>query len=115
MDGMIAITSDAAKEFKTFSEKEGKNGSGLRLFVAGMGCGGPQFGMAFEDKPKEDDIVVESEGVKLYVDKGFESFFNGATVEYQETEHGSGFIITNPNTPTTGSGCGSGSGCNSCG
>jgi iron-sulfur cluster assembly accessory protein len=108
---MIAITAKAAEEFKSFSEKEGKNGSGLRLFVAGMGCGGPQYGMAFEETPKEEDIVVESAGVKIYVDKGFESFFDGATVDYQETEHGSGFLISNPKAPQT-SGCGSG--CSSC-
>ncbi len=109
---MIAITKKAAEEFKTFRDKEGKNGSGLRVFLAGMGCGGPQYGMAFEDSPKEEDIVIESEGIKVYVDKGFESFFDGATLDYQETEHGSGFLITNPNTPS-GGGCGSG--CNSCG
>jgi iron-sulfur cluster assembly accessory protein len=109
---MISITKNAVKEFKAFSEKEGKNGSGLRLFVAGMGCGGPQYGMAFEDKAKEEDIVVEKNGVKIYVDKGFESFFDGATVDYQETDHGAGFLITNPKA-SPAAGCGSG--CNSCG
>ncbi len=109
---MISITPKAAEEFKTFRDKEGKNGSGLRLFVAGMGCGGPQYGMAFEEEAKEEDHIVEKDGVKIYFDKGFESFFDGATVDYQENEHGSGFLITNPNTPAP-SGCGSG--CNSCG
>jgi iron-sulfur cluster assembly accessory protein len=108
---MISITPKAVQEFKTFSEKEGKTDSGLRLFVAGSGCGGPQYGMAFENEAKKEDIVVDSEGIKIFVDKGFESFFQGATVDYQETEHGSGFLITNPNSPAGGS-CGSGcSGC----
>jgi iron-sulfur cluster assembly accessory protein len=109
---MISITEKASEEFKVFRNKEGKNGSGLRLFVAGMGCGGPQYGMAFEEKTKEGDIVIEKDGIKIYVDKGFESFFEGATVDYKETEHGSGFLITNPNSPSE-SGCGSG--CSSCG
>jgi iron-sulfur cluster assembly accessory protein len=109
---MISITSKAANEFKVFSEKEGKNGSGLRVFLAGMGCGGPQYGMAFEESPKKEDIVVKKEGITIYVDKGFESYFEGATIDYQETEHGSGFLITNPDAPAP-SGCGSG--CNSCG
>ena len=109
---MISITSKAAEEFKAFSKKEGKNGSGLRVFIAGMGCGGPQYGMAFEEKAKDGDIIVETEGVKIYVDKGFESFFDGATIDYQETDFGAGFLITNPNA-STGSGCSSG--CSGCG
>ena len=109
---MISITEKAAEEFKTYSEKEGKNNSGLRLFVAGMGCGGPQYGMAFEEESKDEDLVIESNGVKLIVAKDFESVFDGATVDYQTSEHGSGFLITNPNAAPA-SGCGSG--CNSCG
>ena len=109
---MISITEKAAEEFKAFSEKEGKNGSGLRLFVAGMGCGGPQYGMAFEEESKDEDLVIESNGVKLIVAKDFESVFDGAIVDYQVTEHGSGFLITNPNAAPA-SGCGSS--CNSCG
>jgi iron-sulfur cluster assembly accessory protein len=110
--GMISITKKAAEEFKVFSEKEGKNGSALRVFVAGFGCGGPQYGMAFEEEAKKDDIVVEGEGIKIFVDKSFESFFDGATLDYQETEYGSGFLITNPNAPS-GGGCGPS--CSSCG
>ncbi|RMF91360.1 MAG: iron-sulfur cluster assembly accessory protein [Methanobacteriota archaeon] len=109
---MISITPKAAEEFKAFREKEGKNGAGLRVFLAGMGCGGPQYGMAFEDEKKEGDIVVEAEGITIYVEKGFESFFNGATIDYQETEYGSGFLITNPNVPA-GGGCGPS--CSGCG
>jgi len=109
---MISITKRAADEFKALREREGKNDSGLRVFLAGFGCGGPQYGMAFEDERKEGDIVVEKEGITIYVDKGFESFFNGATIDYQETEHGSGFLITNPNAPASG-GCGPG--CSGCG
>ncbi|MFQ5800358.1 MAG: HesB/IscA family protein [Candidatus Hydrothermarchaeales archaeon] len=108
---MISITPKAAEEFKTLCEKEGKNGSALRVFVAGFGCSGPQYGMAFEEEAKDDDIVVESEGIKIFVGKGFESFLDGATVDYQENEYGSGFLITNPNALADGcgpscSGCG---------
>lgn len=109
---MISITSKAAEEFKSFRDKEGKKESGLRVFLAGMGCGGPQYGMSFEETKKDEDIVLEKEGITIYVDKGFESFFDGATIDFQETEYGSGFLITNPNSQA-GSSCGSG--CNSCG
>lgn len=109
---MISITTKAAEEFKSFRDKEGKNSSGLRVFLAGMGCGGPQYGMSFEDAQKDEDIVLEKEGIKIYLDKGFESFFDGATIDYQDTEYGSGFLITNPNA-SAGGGCSTG--CNSCG
>ncbi len=68
---MISITTKALAEFKVFREKEGKKKSGLRVFLAGMGCGGPQYGMAFEEEAKKEDMVVEEDGVKIYVDKGF--------------------------------------------
>src|SRR5512141_3206091 len=41
---------------------------GLRVFVAGGGCSGLQYGMAFEAKARDFDTVVEQGGVQLCVD-----------------------------------------------
>jgi iron-sulfur cluster assembly protein len=42
---------------------------GLRVFVYPGGCSGMSYGMAFEDQPADDDMTIEVQGVKLYVDE----------------------------------------------
>ena len=43
---------------------------GLRVFVSGGGCSGMQYGMAMESEPREFDTIVDSNGVKVFNDRG---------------------------------------------
>jgi iron-sulfur cluster insertion protein len=83
---------------------------GLRIFISGQGCSGFQYGMGFERKPTETDMVFESEGLKVIVDEGSLQFMNGATINYIDDERGKGFLVDNPNAASAcsceGSGCG---------
>lgn len=98
----------------------------LRVFVAGGGCSGLQYGMAFEAQPEDFDTVVETDGVRLVVDPTSLLYLRGANIDYVDDLMGGGFRIDNPNAVSTcgcghsfrtegGSSAASGGGCSSCG
>ncbi len=101
---MVSITEDAATELKKILEKEDKVGNGLRIFIAGAGCSGPQYGIGLEEKPQEDDIVFESHGIKIFVTEDVAKGLDGSIVGYEPTPQGPAFVITNPNVSSCCSG-----------
>ncbi len=106
---MITVTPTAAVEVRRFMEQEGltdEQGGGLRVSVQPGGCSGFKYGLLIEEQPGEDDVVLASEGVKVYVDPFSAQYLNGTTIDYVSSMQGSGFTFTNPNS-TGGCGCGS--------
>ena len=77
----------------------------LRVFVSGGGCSGMQYGMAFEETPKDFDRVVDVDGVRLIVDPTSLMYLDGATIDFVDSLMGGGFRIENPNAIST-CGCG---------
>ena len=78
----------------------------LRVFVAGGGCSGFQYGFTFDEKLEDGDTHVENCGVTLVVDPMSFQYLMGAEIDYKEDLEGAQFIIRNPNATTT-CGCGS--------
>lgn len=78
---------------------------GLRVFVAGGGCSGMQYGMAIEKEPGEFDAVFEQEGVRVFIDPTSMMYLSGSTIDYIDNLMGGGFRIDNPNAVST-CGCG---------
>ena len=105
---MIEVTEKAAAELKALLEQEGKPDLALRIFVAGVACSGVQYGLALDEEVKEDDVTMESNGIKLVMAKDIERNFSEGSIDYIEDENGKGFLIRNPN---TGGGCGTCGGC----
>ncbi|MDO8487997.1 MAG: iron-sulfur cluster assembly accessory protein [bacterium] len=69
---------------------------GLRVFVAGGGCSGLQYRMAFEAQPGPMDNVFEAGGVRVFVDPTSLMHLAGSTVDYVDNLMGGGFKIDNP-------------------
>jgi iron-sulfur cluster assembly protein len=102
---LLSITPAAAdKLLKLLAEKNIPH-YGLRVFVAGGGCSGMQYGMAFEQEARDFDSVVEQHGVKLFVDPTSAQYLADATIDYVDNLMGGGFRIENPNAVAT-CGCG---------
>ncbi len=125
---MITLTDKAAAELQDLITSQEKQGSALRVWVAGGGCSGLSYGMALDDSAPEDgDNVFEQNGVKIYVDALSLNYMDGASVDYVDDVLGGGFKIENPNAVSscgcgssfktadgaeaTGGGCGGGCGC----
>ena len=86
--------------------EEGDPNLKLRIFVTGGGCSGFQYGFAFDDVTKEDDLTVEVGAIKVLVDNSSLQYVLGAEIDYEESLEGSRFVIKNPNAAST-CGCGS--------
>ena len=106
---MITVSEMAASKAKVVLEQRGRPDGALRLFVAGGGCSGPQFGMALAGDAEADDTELEFGGVRFLVDNESAPYLEGAEVDYVEDVLKSGFTIYNPN--FQGGGCGGGCSC----
>jgi iron-sulfur cluster assembly accessory protein len=102
---MISVSPLAASKIADLLAEEKKTDSGLRVFVQGGGCSGFQYGMLIEETPADADQVIESNGIKLYVDPISARYLEGAEVDYVDNFAGGGFTIKNPNAVST-CGCG---------
>lgn len=87
-------------------EEEDNKNLKLRVFVAGGGCSGFQYGFTFDESQEEDDIVLRYTGTTVLIDPMSLQYLNGANIDYQEKLEGSQFVINNPNVTST-CGCGS--------
>jgi iron-sulfur cluster assembly protein len=103
---LVKITDKAAeKALALLAARELPDGA-LRVFVAGGGCSGYQYGMALARSAEEDDIVLERLGVRILVDPESAQYLEGAEIDYVEDVMKSGFSIYNPNA-TKSCACGS--------
>ena len=104
---MIDITDKGAEKVHEFlSAQQAEAGlAGLRVGVRGGGCSGFQYQLAF-DEQRDSDLVFESHGLKLLVDRESLQFVSGSTIDYEESLQGAGFKVNNPNV-VAACGCGS--------
>ena len=105
MDATITLSPSAARRVATIAEKQEKPAV-LRLAVEGGGCSGFQYRFGLAETVEPDDIIAETDGVKLVIDAISLELVNGCTVDFVESLGGSAFRVDNPNA-TAGCGCGS--------
>jgi iron-sulfur cluster insertion protein len=60
---VVSLTPEAQSRLKELLTKENNPDLALRIFVSGGGCAGMQYGMAFDDQRRADDVVIQNEGV----------------------------------------------------
>jgi iron-sulfur cluster assembly accessory protein len=109
---MIEISEAASSKVLELLAAQGKTDHALRLFVKGMSCSGPAYGMALDNEPRPDDTVAESFGVKVLIDPMSAPYLEGAKVDYVDSLMGKGFTVVNPNAAQASGGGGCGGGCN---
>jgi len=103
----VLLTETAAVEVRRYIEEQGAaETAGLRVGVLPGGCSGFQYGLNIEDEAGEDDMILESAGIRLFVDPFSLQYLQGTEIDYVSTFQGSGFTFNNPNA-SGGCGCGS--------
>jgi iron-sulfur cluster assembly protein len=103
----ITVTPTAIAEVQKFIQEQGAaETAGLRVAVLPGGCSGFQYGLNIEDEPQEDDEILESGTIKLFVDPFSGQYLDGVEIDYVTTMMGAGFTFKNPNA-SGGCGCGS--------
>ena len=101
---MVSLSDQAAIKIKSLQEEISDEGKLLRIFVESGGCSGLEYGMSF-DLRKDEDQLLESGGVSFLMDPTSLSYLNGSVVDFDDGLNGKGFEIRNPNAENT-CGCG---------
>jgi len=103
---LVNITEKAAEKAKALLGARELPEGALRVFVAGGGCSGYQYGMALARSSEDDDVIIEQLGVRIVVDPESAQYLQGAEIDYVDDIMKSGFSIFNPNA-TKSCACGS--------
>ncbi len=103
---VLSLSDAAASKLLELTAQETSPEIGLRVYVYSGGCSGYRYGMMLEDQPTQDDQVLESKGVRVYVDGQSIELIKGSEIDYVDTLMGAGFTVNNPNA-VAACGCGS--------
>ena len=94
---MITLSAIAAEKVKALLAQRGTPDIGLRIGVRGGGCSGNSYFMEFCEAEAAGDEILESNGVKLFVDLKSVVLLGGTEIDYVEGLMGAGFKFNNPN------------------
>jgi iron-sulfur cluster assembly accessory protein len=100
----IDMSPAAADRVRELLAQENDPSLGLRIFVAGGGCSGLQYGMTL-DEVQEGDTVIPQSGFRVLVDEMSIGYIMGSEVDYVDSLMGAGFTVNNPNAVSS-CGCG---------
>jgi iron-sulfur cluster assembly accessory protein len=94
----LSLSDNCVRRLQTIIKDKSEK---LRVLVEGGGCSGFQYKFTIEstnNQNKEDDLIIEREGVQIIIDKDSLELLKGSTIDYQEELIKSSFrIINNPN------------------
>lgn len=102
----ITLSPSAAARVRWIADRKGGVDAALRLSVDGGGCSGFSYRFGLAESIEADDIVTETDGVKLVVDSVSIDLLRGCIVDFVDNLGGSAFKVENP---IAASGCGCGS------
>ena len=96
MPDLLTITDNAAEKAKSLLEKTGKPAA-LRVRVISGGCAGMEYKLEPDfEEPKPGDKVVETKGIKIYLDPKGLLYMVGSELDYESSLMGSKFKFKNP-------------------
>lgn len=101
----LTLTPKAIQQVKALLARNNREDHGLRVSVADGGCSGFSYKLDFAKQQEPDDIVLEMDNLKVYVDSNSLSHLKGTTIDYVTSLYGGGFKFSNPNASGT-CGCG---------
>lgn len=94
---MIQLTESAVSAVRTALSRAATPMEGLRIKVEAGGCAGFKYLMGLEGTSRDGDIVIDQDGVKLFVDADSRPLVEGMTVDFVTGLEASGFVFENPN------------------
>jgi iron-sulfur cluster assembly protein len=98
------MTPTAVEKVQELLTQENDPSLGLRIFVAGGGCSGLQYGMTLDEEQEGDTVIPQGE-FKVFVDEMSLEYIKGSQVDYVDSLMGAGFTVNNPNAVSS-CGCG---------
>ena len=111
----ISLSMAASDAVKSILAERNLEGYALRVYVAGGGCCGVNFGMALDNNIRDVDTTFEANGVKVVVDEVSIDYLRGATIDFvNDPVRGAGFAVDSPSVQAHSHGeesCGCGGSC----
>ena len=100
----IKLTDTAANHAKKYLANE-KGTIFLRVGITTTGCSGYMYQVSTADFKGENDIELDSNGVKILTDKLSYRYLEGLLIDFKKNGINEGFSFQNPNADAT-CGCG---------
>lgn len=100
----VTLSPAAAARINAIAAGEGPL-AGLRVAVEGGGCSGFQYEIDLAPHPNAEDIIIERDGAKLFVDPVSLPFLAGSEIDWVDELIGAAFKVRNPNAKSS-CGCG---------
>ncbi len=100
----ITISKAAAKRIGVVVNSE-PDKQALRVSVSGGGCSGFQYNFELAGEAGEDDLILERDGSKVYIDSVSLMYMEGSQIDFVDDLIGQTFQVKNPNA-TAACGCG---------
>ena len=94
---ILSVSPAAVEVIRNLLQQRNIPNHSLRVFVSGGGCSGMQYGMAFDDMRRPEDITIEQDGVQMVVDDFSAPYIRGSEIDYVDSLMGAGFTVHNPN------------------
>ena len=93
----ILLTTAASDAIRNILTERNLEGYALRVYVAGGGCCGVNFGMALDNNIRDVDSTFEVNGVKVVVDEVSIDYLRGASIDFvNDPVRGAGFAVDSP-------------------
>ena len=93
----ITLSTAASEAVKNILAERNLEGYALRVYVAGGGCCGVNFGMALDNNIRDVDTTFEAHGVKVVVDEVSIDYLRGANIDFvNDPVRGAGFAVDSP-------------------
>jgi iron-sulfur cluster assembly accessory protein len=101
----LGLTESAAEQIKKLLARDSRAGCALRIAVTDGGCSGYSYKLDFDNQQRPEDMVLDRNGVKIYIDTASAPYLAGTVIDFVGGLYGGGFKFTNPNATAT-CGCG---------
>ena len=100
----LNFSDKAVSHFHSSLKSRGK-GLGIQIGVKKAGCSGYEYFFNFIDELKEEYVIFETDGCKVFVDQQSLEFLKGSLVDFSEDGLNKGIKFINPNAKAV-CGCG---------
>ena len=102
----LDVSTAAAEKFAELIGQVEEDIEGVRIFAQPGGCSGMSFGMAFDDKIHDNDLVGTYESIKVIVGADTIEHLRGAQVDFVDSDNGDQSFVFNNIPQAAGGGCG---------
>src|SRR3546814_10046190 len=97
----ITLSPAAAARVRWIADRKDEADAALRLAVDGGGCSGFTYRFGLAEEIDADDVITETDGVKLVVDPVSIDLVRGCVVDFVDSLGGSSFKVENPDRKST--------------